>query len=127
MTPRQQAFAAEYALDHCGAAAAVRAGYAKPGAHVTASRLLRKAKVADLVAEHEAESARHLRITRETVLEEVQEAIALAREKGDTAGMISGLKLICQMCGFLAPERTKVEISVDGEAMQAKLAAMSDG
>jgi sarcosine oxidase delta subunit len=82
--------------------------------------------VAGLVAEHEAESARHLRVTRETVLEEVQEAVALAREKGDTAGMISGLKLICQMCGYLAPERTKVEISVDGEALRAKFAAMSD-
>ena len=109
-----------------GAAAAVRAGFAKAGAHVTASRLLRKAKVASLVADHEAEAARQLRVTRESVLAEVQEAVALARKKGDTAGMISGLKLICQMCGYLAPERRKIEISVDGERLQAQIAAMSD-
>jgi phage terminase small subunit len=97
MTPRQQAFAAQYAIDHCGTRAAVRAGYAKAGAHVAASRLLRKAKVAAMVADHEAEAAIQLRVTRESVLAEAQEAVALARQKGDVAGMISGLKLICQM------------------------------
>ena len=40
--------------------------------------------------------------------------------------MISGWKLVCQMCGYLAPERRKSEVSVDGQALQAKIAAMSD-
>jgi polysaccharide deacetylase 2 family uncharacterized protein YibQ len=41
------------------------------------------------LASHEAEAAKVLRVTRESVLAEVQEAIALARQKGDTTGMIS--------------------------------------
>ncbi len=126
MTPKQRLFAENYVLDHNGAAAAVRAGYARAGAHVTASRLLRKANVASLVAEHEAQAAERLAITREKVLAELQEAIELARQQGDVPAMISGWKLVCQMCGYLAPERKKVELSVDAEALQAKFAAMDD-
>ena len=35
-------------------------------------------------------------------------------------------KLFAEICGLYAPERTKVEVSLDGEAMQARIAAMSD-
>ena len=126
MTPRQQAFAAEYALDHCSAAAAVRAGYAKAGAHVTASRLLRNPKVAALVAEHEAESARQLAVTKDRVIAELEAAIELARQKGDPMAMIRGWAEIAKLIGAYAPERRKIELSVDGERLQAQIAAMSD-
>jgi terminase small subunit-like protein len=40
MTPKQRAFAEHYLLGHCGAAAAVRAGYAPKAARQTAFELL---------------------------------------------------------------------------------------
>lgn len=44
--PRYQAFAEEYAINFRGTDAAIKAGFAKAGAHVTASRLLRNPKIA---------------------------------------------------------------------------------
>lgn len=56
MTPRRDGlsgkearFVAEYLKEHNGTQAAIRAGYARNSAHVTASRLLNKAKVAAAV------------------------------------------------------------------------------
>ena len=40
--------------------------------------------------------------------------------------MIRGWAEIAKLFGAYAPERTKVEISVAGVALQAKFAAMSD-
>ena len=126
MTPKQAAFAAQYALDHNGAAAAVRAGYARAGAHVTASRLLRNPKVSALVAEHEEAAARQLGLTKERVIAELEAAIELARQKGDAMAMIRGWAEIAKLIGAYAPERRKVELSVDGERLQAQIASMSD-
>ncbi len=125
-TPKQRLFAEQYALDHNGAAAAVRAGYARRSARQIASELLTKPDVRELVADHEAEAAERLAITREKVLTEIQNAIELARQKGDVSAMINGWKLVCQVCGYLAPERKKIEISADAAALQAKFAAMPD-
>ena len=102
------------------------AGYAKIGTHVTASRLLQKPKVASARAEHEAATTERLAVTRERVLQEVQSAIEVARQKGDASAMINGWKVVCQMCGYLAPKRKTIELSVESEVLRAKYAAMSD-
>src|SRR5579864_2529923 len=127
MTPRQRLFAEQYAIDHNGTAAAVRAGYAQIGAHVTASRLLRKPKVASIVAEHEKAAAQRLAVNKERVITELEAAIDLARQKGDPMAMIRGWAEIAKLIGAYAPERKKVEITLDGQAIQATMAAMSDG
>jgi hypothetical protein len=41
-------------------------------------------------------------------------------------GMIAGWREIAKICGFYAPERRKVAGSIDGEALQAKMASLSD-
>lgn len=51
MTPRQQRFVAEFAIDGNATQAAIRAGYSPNGAKVTASRLLTKPNVAAAVSE----------------------------------------------------------------------------
>jgi phage terminase small subunit len=126
MTPRQLAFAAQYALDHNGAAAAVRAGYAHRSARVTASQLLTKPNVRALVAKHEAEAAKELGLTREAVLEGLRDALEMARAQNNPVAMVAALRESAKISGYYAPERTKVEISVDGERLQAQFAAMSD-
>ena len=50
LTPKQQKFIAEYAIDSNGKQAAIRAGYAPKTAEVTASKLLRLGKVGAKVA-----------------------------------------------------------------------------
>jgi hypothetical protein len=67
-----------------------------------------------------------LAVTREKVLEELQAAIEVARLKGDPMAMIRGWAEIGKLIGAYAPERRKVEVSVDADALQAKIAAMSD-
>lgn len=54
LTPKQERFADEFMLDHCGAAAAVRAGYAPGSAKVTACRLLTRTNVKDALRDRQA-------------------------------------------------------------------------
>ena len=71
--PRQHRmwlFAQEYVLDHNATQAAIRAGYAKRGAAVTGSRLIRKPNVEYWIAEAQELKARSRNITVERVLEE---------------------------------------------------------
>lgn len=49
LTPQQALFCAEYVIDSNGKRAAIAAGYAKKGAEVAASNLLRQAKVQETV------------------------------------------------------------------------------
>ncbi len=126
VTPRQRFFAAQYALDHNGAGAAVRAGYAPKSARVMACQLLAKPNIRALVAQHEAAAADELGLTREKVLEGLRDALEMARQQNNPVAMVAALRESAKISGFYAPERTKVEISVDGEALQAKFAAMPD-
>jgi len=40
--------------------------------------------------------------------------------------MVAALRESAKISGYYAPERTKVEINVDGERLQAQITAMSD-
>lgn len=71
LTPRQQRFVDEYLIDLNATQAAIRAGYSKNGAEVTASKLLRVAKVADAVAKAQAKRADRTGITQDRVLQEL--------------------------------------------------------
>lgn len=126
VTPKQRTFAEHYALDHNGAAAAVRAGYAKGSARQTASDLLAKPEVQALVSKHEALAAERLGVTKERVLAELEAAVELARQKGDVMAMISGWREIGKMIGAYAPERKRVEVSLEGDKLRAQYEATSD-
>ena len=126
MTPRQKAFAQHYALHHQGAQAAEWAGYARKSARVTASQLLTKPSVLACVAEHEAAAAEAFALTREKVVQGLLDALEMARQQENPAAMTAALRELGKIGGFYAAERTRVEISVDGERLQAQIAAMSD-
>ncbi len=94
MTPKQQRFVDEYPIDLNGTQAAIRAGYSKRGAEVTASKLLRNPKVAAAVAEAKAERSERTKIDADWVLTRLaDEATADLAELYDDGG---GLKPIAE-------------------------------
>ncbi len=90
MTPKQKRFAEEYLIDLNATQAAIRAGYSKRSAEVTASRLLRNAKVAEAIAAAQGERAKRTEIDADWVLNRLaDEACADLGELYDENG---GLK-----------------------------------
>lgn len=71
LSPKQQQFCREYIIDLNATQAAIRAGYAKSGAHVTGHRLLSDAKIADCVAELQQKRSARTEITADRVLAEL--------------------------------------------------------
>ena len=83
LTRRERLFVGEYLTDFNGTRAAIRAGYAARSAHVTASRVLRKAKVAAAVEAEKAARIERLRMDADEVL---PRQLAIARGNlGDLA------------------------------------------
>ena len=123
---RQQKFVDAYVL--CGnvSESARRAGYSEKTAAEIGYELLRKPQIAAAVAARQATYAAELAITKEDVIGGIAGAIRLAREQENPAAMIQGCVALAKLCGFFAPERQQVAFAGDGEALRAKLAAMSD-
>ena len=71
LTPRQQAFVAEYLVDKNGKQAAIRAGYSPKGAEVTASKMLRIPKVAAAVQAGLAEVTERAKVKAEDIIREL--------------------------------------------------------
>lgn len=126
MTPKQKRFVEEYALDHNGARAAVRAGYAARSTKVTASRLLTKANVREALAVSQRQVAQRLEIDRQQVLEGLLEGIELARAQCNAMGMLVGWREIGKMCGFYAPEKKAVVITELTQREISKFEGLSD-
>ncbi|HVW78524.1 MAG TPA: terminase small subunit [Alloacidobacterium sp.] len=71
LTPKQGLFIAEYLVDGNATRAAIAAGYAASSAHVTGAKLLKNAKVAEIVAARHERRVEKLEITAERTLEEI--------------------------------------------------------
>lgn len=125
LNPKQHAFVTKYLELGCGAKAAVAAGYAPGSAHVTASRLLRRAKVLQELQERRAEIERRAAVDRDRVIRELLETIELAKLQGDVMAMIAGWREIAKMMGYYE-RRTKVEVKVEARGDAIRLKAMSD-
>jgi Terminase small subunit len=69
---------------------------------VTGCRLLRNPKVAEAIRARRGETERRLEMDRQKVLQRLQEAIEMARMKGDPGAMIRGWVEIAKMCGYYA-------------------------
>ena len=107
MNSRQRAFAREYAMDHNGSAAAIRAGYSSTRARHTARELLLKPDVSDAVAELDAVSAEELGVTKLWIVSTAKTLVerSLAGEVPATVG-VRALEFLAKMSGFLV-ERTE--------------------
>jgi phage terminase small subunit len=127
MTPRQSQFVAEYTLTRNATQAAVAAGYSPRTARQTGSDLLSNPYIRALVAQHEAEAAKRLAVTRERVLAALGEAIDVAREQRNPAAMIAAWREIARMCGFYASDRVvRVDINIAAKRRVDKLETRSD-
>lgn len=71
LSDKQKAFVAEYLIDLNATAAAIRAGYSKRSAEVTANRLLRNAKIAREIERKAKDREKRTQITQDRVLEEL--------------------------------------------------------
>jgi len=68
LSPKQRLFIKHYRLNHNGKQAAIAAGYTKRSAEVTASRLLRNAKVAAELGEQQKQLEEKLEVSVEWVV-----------------------------------------------------------
>ena len=102
MNERQRAFAREYAMDHNGSAAAIRAGYSSTRARHTARELLLKPDVSDAVAELDAVSAEELGVTKLWLMSTAKRFVdgAAAGEIPATVG-VRALEFLAKMSGLL--------------------------
>lgn len=126
LTPREVRFVLEYGIDGCGTQAAIRAGVAPAGAHVWASRALRKAKVSAALHARQSADATRLSIQRDDVLNGLVEAAEMAKLQSDPAGMVAAWKQVGHLMGYYSPERIKVDMSVQGQTMVNHLERLSD-
>lgn len=126
LTPKQERFVDEYMLDHSGAAAAVRAGYAPGSAKVTACRLLTRANVKEALRARRARAQAEFKVSREHVMQGFLEAVAEARAASNPMAQIRGWSEIAKMLGFYAPEQREVKLSTKSAARRAEYEAMSD-
>lgn len=126
LSPRQQSFVHAYVESGNGSAAAIHAGYSERSAKVTASRLLTKANVRTAVRSQQAQIAKRLDLSREKVLAELQEAVRLARIKGDAQAMVAAWREVAKICGFHAPERKRANGSGTGNEVLRRLESLSD-
>ena len=126
LTPRQARFAEAYAQHHNASLACREAGYSAGCASVTGVRLLANHSVLGRIQALEDAAAEALGVTRHKVLWELQEAAALAKQKGDPAAMIAAWREIGKMCGYYAPERLKVDVSSEVSVEMRRMEQMTD-
>lgn len=126
LTARQARFVELYLETGNGTDAATKAGYEVGSAHVTASRLLRNAKVSEAIEAGRRVLSDVFKIRREDVVAGLLMAIERAKVQGNSAAEITGWREVAKMFGFYAPEVLKVHLGDDQQRLQKKFEALSD-
>ena len=126
LSDKRSRFVAEYCVDQNGTQAAIRAGYAPASAYSAAHRLLKKDEIRAAVAERQGEMAEELEISREKVMRGLLEAVEIARLQADPGAMVKAWSEIARMCGYYAPVKQQVDVSVSAKRLVDKFEVMSD-
>lgn len=126
MTAKQARFIDEYLVDANGTQAAIRAGYGAAGARVAAHRLLTNVAISSAIEARQSADAARLFIDRENVLKGLLEAVEMAREQQNPAGMVAGLREVGRLMGFYAPERVKMALEPGAVQEMRRLETLSD-
>jgi phage terminase small subunit len=110
LNDQMRAFAAEYTVDFCGKDAAIRAGYADKSAAVTASRLLGRPDVQELIQQRMARIEAKTEINSERVIREAW-GIATA----DVNELVEFRRRCCRYCYGIdfGYQRTVQEMNAD--------------
>jgi len=125
MTAKQARFVDEYLVDANGTQAAIRAGYGAAGARVAAHRLLTNVAISSLIEARQRADATRLSVDRNRVLTGLLEAVEMAREQRNPAGMVAGLREIGKLMGFYT-DRVKVDVGVTDQQERRRMEAMTD-
>lgn len=126
MTAKQARFIDEYLVDANGTQAAIRAGYGAAGARVAAHRLLTNVAISSAIEARQRVDATRLSVDRNRVLTGLLEAVEMAREQENPAGMIAGLREIAKLQGYYAPTAVKVDLDPTAVAERGRLETMTD-
>lgn len=125
MTAKQARFVDEYLVDANGTQAAIRAGYGAAGARVAAHRLLTNVAISSAIEARQRVDATRLSVDRNSVLTGLLEAVEMAREQRNPAGMVAGLREIGKLMGFYT-DRVKVDVGVTDQQERRRMEAMTD-
>ena len=126
LTTRQVLFVEHYALCNNAAEAARLAGYSADTSRQIGSRLLSNVDIkAALQARRQVFQA-ELKVTRQDVLNGLQEAIVMARNQLNPGAMIQGCVQLAKLLGFYEPEVIQVGFSPENDRLKSKFAAMTD-
>ena len=125
MTAKQARFVDEYLVDANGTQAAIRAGYGAAGARVAAHRLLTNVAISSAIEARQSVDATRLSVDRNRVLTGLLEAVEMAREQRNPAGMVAGLREIGKLMGFYT-DRVKVDVGVTDQQERRRMEAMTD-
>ena len=125
MTAKQARFVDEYLVDANGTQAAIRAGYGAASARVAAHRLLTNVAISSAIEARQRVDATRLSVDRNRVLTGLLEAVEMAREQRNPAGMVAGLREIGKMMGFYT-DRVKVDVGVTDQQERRRMEAMTD-
>jgi phage terminase small subunit len=91
LTPKQARFVREYLRDHNGLQVAIRAGYSKHGAAVTASQTLMRANVAAAIDREMAKWAERNDVTLDLLIAEAETARKLAMRLGQSSAAVQSV------------------------------------
>lgn len=110
MTPKKRRFIQEYLIDLNGTQAAIRAGYARSGAHTEANRLLANPEIKVMIEEGQRKMAEKAEVTQEYVIRELKEVVArcMDRDNFNPKDANKALELLGKHIGMFKDEPSSV-------------------
>lgn len=99
------------------------AGY---GSNQEGFKLKKDPRIQEIIREEMAKNASVVEMTRQKVMDGLLEAIQMARVMSDPHAMIKAWDVMARVCGFMAPEVKRIDISVTAKRLVGKLEQMSD-
>ena len=103
LTPKQEAFVAEYLVDLNATAAAERAGFSEKTAYSQGQRLLKNVEVADAIQKALAERSERTEITQDYVLTSIRETMERCKQAKPVTYQSGDPVLIDTPDGDIAP------------------------
>lgn len=110
LSEKRKRFVQEYLIDLNGTQAAIRAGYARSGAHTEACRLLTDPKVKAMIEEGQRKMAAKADVTQEYVISELKEIITrcMDRDTFNPKDANKALELLGKHLGMFKDEPSSV-------------------
>lgn len=121
LTDQQLLFVRLWASGETVTTASARAGYSD---HATyAYRMIKMPNILKIYRQEKALYEEAAQMTRQRVMDGLLDAVDTAKLLGEPSSMVAGWKTIAQMCGYMAPVKTQIDVNVRG---MGKLNQLSD-